>query len=252
MSSNPAIPEALAGALRDCQSMCVLTGSGISAESGVPTFRDAQEGLWAEYDPQELATPEAFLRDPELVWNWYRWRRRRVAEAKPNPAHLALTEFAARIPAFSLITQNVDGLHQRAGSSNVIEFHGNLFQTRCFAESCSLNVDNVDDDTSNLPRCPSCGSLARPGVVWFGEAIPPSALESAMIAASNCDMFLSIGTSSVVWPAAGLIDVAMRHGAVTVEINPNPTMESCRVAFQLAGKAGQLLPALVSLNAKGF
>lgn len=252
MRPTPAIPEALVRALRDCQSMCVLTGSGISAESGVPTFRDAQEGLWAEYDPQELATPEAFLRDPELVWNWYRWRRRRVAEAKPNPAHLALTEFAARIPAFSLITQNVDGLHQRAGSSNVIEFHGNLFQTRCFAEHCGLEMDDVDDNTSNQPRCPSCGSLARPGVVWFGEAIPPSALESAMIAASNCDLFLSIGTSSVVWPAAGLIEVAMQHGAVTVEINPNPTMESSRVDFQLAGKAGQLLPALVSLTAKGF
>lgn len=244
MSESLGIPEALIDALRDCQNICILTGSGVSAESGVPTFRDAHEGLWAQYDPQELATPEAFLENPGLVWDWYRWRRQLVSESRPNPGHLALAELQYLRPSLNLITQNVDGLHQQAGSHDVVEFHGNLFADRCFAENCVL--ENVDT-TSGVPKCPECGGLVRPGVVWFGEAIPRPALESAASAVSVCEMFISIGTSSMVWPAAGLTETAASNGAITIEINPNPTPMSDSVHYQLAGNAGVVLPELIRL-----
>jgi len=218
----------------------VLTGAGISAESGVPTFREAQSGLWAQYDPQELATPEAFLRDPALVWRWYRWRRELVAGAKPNPGHLALARLARLVPRLTLVTQNVDGLHQRAGSENVIEFHGNLFVSRCFAEGCEVDCDDGD-----VPTCPACGGPARPGVVWFGEAIPEEALNASFAAAADCDVFLSIGTSSLVYPAAGLASVAAESGATVIEINPNPTEMSSRFHHTMVGQAGVVLPELV-------
>lgn len=222
--------------------MCVLTGAGISAESGVPTFRDAQSGLWAKYDPLDLATPEAFLRDPELIWRWYRWRRELVAEAQPNPGHLALAELATLVPELTLVTQNVDGLHQRAGSREVIEFHGNLFEDRCFVEGCVVECDNDAD----VPVCPGCGGQVRPGVVWFGEAIPERALNESLAAASDCDVFLSIGTSSLVYPAAGLAEVAKQAGACVAEINPNPTPHAMNFDHAIAGKAGTVLPELVS------
>jgi NAD-dependent deacetylase len=195
------IPGGLLDALRAARQVCVLTGSGISAESGVPTFREAQTGLWEQYDPHQLATPEAFLRDPALVWRWYRWRRELVAGVEPNAGHHALVTLARLVPELTLITQNVDGLHQRAGSDGVIEFHGNLFEDRCFDEGCIV----ADADMSaEVPVCPGCGGNLRPGVVWFGEAIPESAMHAAAAAVSGCDLFFSIGTSALVWPAAGL------------------------------------------------
>jgi len=232
---------ALVAALRDSRHVCVLTGAGISAESGVPTFREAQQGLWEKYDPQQLATPEAFEANPELLWEWYRWRRDLVARAQPNPGHRALARLAELVPRFTLITQNVDGLHQRAGSADVIEFHGNIFVDRCFSEGCIVE----HDQEAAVPACPRCGANLRPGVVWFGEAIPERALDESFAAAADCDVFLSIGTSSLVYPAAGLADLAREHGATVVEINPEPTATRCD--FVIAGNAGVALPELVEL-----
>ena len=237
-----AIPGAVTTALAGARHVFVLTGAGASAESGVPTFRDAQTGLWARYDPQQLATPEAFLADPELVWRWYRWRRQLVAAAEPNAGHLAIARLQQCVPRLTLVTQNVDGLHQRAGSRDVTEFHGNLFTTRCFSKDCAVDVD---DDAEAVPRCPACGGLLRPGVVWFGEAIPAGALQTAEAAVADCDVFLSIGTSSFVWPAAGLADTARRRGAMVVEVNPDVTPQSGRSNFALQQKSGELLPELV-------
>ncbi len=243
MTNETVIPEALIEALRSSRHVCVLTGSGISAESGVPTFREAQTGLWERFDPHELATPEAFLRDPVLIWNWYRWRRDLVAKVKPNSGHRALVDLQAQVRDFTLITQNVDGLHQRAGSQNVIEFHGNLFEDRCIVEDCVVTEDY--DASATVPTCPACGSNLRPGVVWFGEAIPQNALQDSMTAASSCDLFLSIGTSSLVWPAAGLADAARAAGATIVEVNPDTTPLSNATDFQLNGNAGTILPELL-------
>lgn len=234
--------DGLLAALREAQHVCVLTGAGISAESGVPTFRDAQSGLWEQYDPLDLATPEAFLRDPELIWRWYRWRRELVAKAEPNPGHLALARLAKLVPRFTLVTQNVDGLHQRAGSENVIEFHGNLFANRCFVEG--QIVDAIGE--ADVPSCPSCGGHVRPGVVWFGEAIPDDALNSSFAAASDCDLFLSIGTSSEVYPAASLVDLARDVGAMTVEINLTPTENAQAFDIFLTARSGEILPKLVN------
>jgi len=237
----PDFNKALIAALRDARHVCVLTGAGISAESGVPTFRDAQQGLWSKYDPLDLATPEAFMRDPELVWRWYRWRRELVAGAEPNAGHRALAELRHLVPRLTLVTQNVDGLHQRAGSTDVIEFHGNLFSDRCFAEGRPVDCDQE----SAVPQCPACGSPVRPGVVWFGEAIPESALNESFAAATDCDVFLSVGTSSLVYPAAGLGELAHASGAVTIEINPNPTAQSQSFTAALGGNAGTVLPKLL-------
>jgi NAD-dependent deacetylase len=239
---TPGIPAALAEALRSAQHVLVLTGSGASAESGVPTFRDAQSGLWEKFDPHELATPEAFLRDPALVWRWYRWRRELVARAKPNAGHYALAKLEERIPRLTLVTQNVDGLHQRAGSSQVTEFHGNLFTTRCFTENCPFGTD---DEHAEIPRCGACGGLLRPGVVWFGEAIPEVALTTSEAAVADCDIFLSVGTSSTVWPAAGLAESARGRGALVVEVNPDETAHSRLSDHALRRKSGEFLPELV-------
>lgn len=245
MSVDSLIPDALHEALRDARHICVLTGAGISAESGVPTFREAQSGLWEQYDPQDLATPEAFVRDPALVWRWYRWRRELVASAEPNPGHLALARLETLLPRLTLVTQNVDGLHQRAGNRDAIEFHGNIFVDRCFAEGCVIDTD----DTDEVPTCPGCGAPARPGVVWFGEAIPEAALNESYAAAADCDVFLSVGTSSLVYPAAGLTDVAREAGATVVEINPQPTDLADSLTFAIAANAGSVLPELVDLLA---
>ncbi len=212
------VSKPLVDALKAARHVCVLTGAGISAESGVPTFRDAQTGLWAKYDPLQLATPQAFEADPELVWDWYQFRRGLVRAVEPNAAHRALVELAELVPHFTLITQNVDGLHARAGSRNVIEFHGNLFVNRCFHEGTVVE----DRESKELPHC-KCGAPLRPGVVWFGESIPEGALDESFAAAADCDVFLSIGTSSQIYPAAGLIDIALESGAVVAEINPDPT-----------------------------
>ena len=207
----------------------------------MPTFREAQTGLWEKYDPLELATPEAFARDPELVWRWYRWRRELVAKAAPNAGHRALAELASLVPRLTLITQNVDGLHQRAGSRHVIEFHGNIFTNRCFADG--RVVETATDD--GVPTCPDCSAHLRPGVVWFGEAIPEDALHASFAAAADCDVFLSVGTSALVYPAAGLGDIAIDAGAITIEVNPSRTGQSDSFTASLRGNAGVVLPKLV-------
>lgn len=241
MTSTVDIPGALASALRDARHVCVLTGAGISAESGVPTFRDAQQGLWARFDPLQLATPEAFAQNPTLVWQWYRWRRELVANAEPNPGHTALARLAGLVPRLTLITQNVDGLHQRAGSRNVIEFHGNLFEDRCSAKGCAF----PSAEQADLPVCPCCGANLRPGVVWFGEAIPEEALNESFAAAADCSVFLSIGTSSLVYPAAGLAEIARENDAVIAEINPSPTAQAATYDFSIAANAAAALPKLI-------
>ena len=236
-------PPELLARLAAARRVAVLTGAGVSAESGVPTFRDAQTGLWAKYRPEDLATPRAFRRNPRLVWEWYAWRRELVAQAKPNPAHLALAELAALVPEFSLITQNVDGLHQRAGSSDVIELHGNITRSKCFNED---KVIDAWEDTNEIPpRCPDCGGPLRPDVVWFEETLPEQALDSAICASDACEVFLSIGTSALVQPAASLPLRAARQGTL-VEINPQPTPLTREATFVLTGPAGVVLPELLS------
>jgi NAD-dependent deacetylase len=235
-------PRALISALRDSSRTVVLTGSGISAESGVPTFREAQTGLWERFDPRELATPEAFARDPRLVWDWYAWRRKLVAEARPNPGHLAIAEMQHLVQNLTLVTQNVDGLHQRAGSRDVIELHGNIRRTKCPVEGTT--VDNYAESESP-PLCPSCGAPLRPDVVWFGEMLPPEAIEAASEAARGADVFLSVGTSSLVHPAAGLPFEALENGATLVEVNPETTPLTPRADYALRGPAGDVLPRLI-------
>lgn len=242
-SSSPPVPPQLVEILHSARRVTVLTGAGTSAESGVPTFREAQTGLWARYDPEELATPYAFERNPRLVWEWYEWRRQLVTKAEPNPGHLALATLEKLVPEFTLITQNVDGLHQRAGSRHVIELHGNIRRTICFDERTV--VESWPDTDEVPPRCPHCGGLLRPDVVWFGEALPQQALHAAFSASQQCDLFLSVGTSAVVQPAASLPLVALEAGITTVEINPNPTPFTPRASFVLPGPSGQVLPILV-------
>lgn len=244
MNSQTEIPKELIQTIREADRVAVLTGAGISAESGVPTFREAQTGLWAKYDPQELATPQAFRRNPKLVWEWYAWRRALIHKAEPNPGHLALVEMARILPAFTLITQNVDGLHQRAGSQHVIPLHGNLMETKCFANEHLVDSWPESDDVP--PRCPICNSLLRPNVVWFGENLPAQALQTAVQATQSCDLFLSIGTSALVHPAASLPLMAVENGAVTVEINPQETPLTRWMDFVLPSTAGELLPKLVT------
>ena len=237
------VPESLVTALRSVQSITVLTGSGVSAESDVPTFREAQTGLWARFDPEELATPEAFARDPRLVWEWYAWRRKLVEKATPNPGHEALAELERRVPSFALITQNVDGLHRRAGSQNVIELHGNIQRSKCSREG--VTVEPREDDTGLPPSCPRCGAFLRPDVVWFGETLPVGALAKAFAAARGCTFFLSAGTSGLVQPAASLPLEALRSGVVVVEVNPEETPLTRFASHALRGPAGEVLPALV-------
>jgi len=237
--------ELLAAArlIRKARHVCVLTGAGISAESGIPTFRDALTGLWARFRPEELATPEAFDRNPRLVWEWYEARRESVRKAEPNAGHRALAALAGRVPRLTLVTQNVDGLHQKAGSTGVLEYHGNILRDRCMAEQ--VVAARAPGPMTELPRCNACGGLLRPDVVWFGEAIPPVAMRLAEAAASDCDVFLSIGTSSLVYPAAGLAETALRHRANVIEVNPQPTDLSSFAALVLRGAAGVVLPELL-------
>lgn len=241
----PPIPLDLIHRLRQAKHVAVLTGAGISAESGVPTFRDAQTGLWATYSPEELATPQAFRRNPKLVWEWYAWRRELVSQAQPNPGHVALAELEKRVPTFTLITQNVDGLHQRAGSRNVIELHGNIHRTKCFKEGIIVDAWPATEEVP--PPCPRCGGHLRPDVVWFGENLPPQALETAVAAAHTCDVFLSIGTSGMVHPAASLPFYALQTGATLVEINPDETPLTASATYVLSGPAGQILPELLKM-----
>jgi NAD-dependent deacetylase len=238
------IPTELIQKLLATKRVTVLTGAGVSAESGVPTFRDAQTGLWAKYRPEELATPRAFRRNPRLVWEWYAWRRTLVAAAQPNLAHHALAVMEKLFPQFQLITQNVDGLHQRAHSQQVIELHGNIHRTKCFTEG---NILTSWNDTGDVPpTCPNCGGWLRPDVVWFEEPMPKTEMELATTASTHCDVFFAIGTSAVVYPAAGLPAEALRTGATVVEINPQPTPFTAQAHFVLAGAAGVVLPELLA------
>lgn len=229
--------------LRAAHSVAVLTGAGVSAESGIPTFRDAQTGLWARYDPQDLATSAAFLRNPGLVWEWYAHRRGMAAAAAPNPAHSALAAIERRIADFTLITQNVDGLHRRGGSQNVVELHGNITRTKCFDDEIIVEHWPATDQVP--PCCPHCGGYLRPDVVWFGEALPAEAWSLARAAAQRCQVFLSIGTSGVVRPAAELPFYARQCGASVVEINLMAGEPSGVFDEQLIGPSGRILPELV-------
>ena len=222
--------------------MAVLTGAGISAESGVPTFR-GEEGLWKKYRPEELATFDAFSRNPDLVWEWYAWRRKLISDVDPNPGHYALVRLEEKVPTFHLITQNVDGLHAKAGSLAIFELHGNILRSRCV--SCGLKSNTVDvDEEGGLPRC-SCGALMRPDVVWYGEMLPEDILRMAFEASSACDLFFSIGTSALVQPAASLPLTAQQADAYVVEINVEPTIISDRVDESIIGSSGDVLSRLL-------
>src|ERR1044071_4527266 len=229
--------------LRTSQRVVALTGAGVSQESGLRTFRDAQSGLWAKYKPTELASPEAFARDPKLIWDWYAWRREAVKAVRPNAGHYALMKMETRVPEFTLITQNVDNLHRMAGSQNVLELHGNIQRVRC--ADCYTFAETWDDDSESVPRCKICGGLLRPDVVWFGEMLPRDQLEAAVEAARSCEVFFSIGTSGVVQPAASLAFAAHNRGAIVVEINAEPTPLTPKANFALHGKSGEILPQLV-------
>jgi NAD-dependent deacetylase len=238
------IPQSLVGAIAAARTVAVLTGAGISAESGVPTFRDAQTGLWAQFDPQKLATPDAFRRNPKLVWDWYAWRRKLVSRAEPNAGHRALAVLEGRVSDFVLITQNVDGLHRRAGSRNVVELHGNIGRVKCSRENTV--VEHWTEISDEVPRCAGCGALLRPDVVWFEENLPADALRAAEDAARRCQIMLVVGTSAEVYPAAALPGYAKSAGATIVEINPNPTPLSDAADYVLRAPAAVVLPALVA------
>ena len=234
-------PE-LIDTLRQARAVMIFTGAGVSAESGLPTFRDPQQGLWAKYRPQDLATPEAFARDPETVWRWYQWRRRVHADVAPNAAHRAIAAMQARNPQAMLVTQNVDRLHELAGSEGVIHLHGSVFRNKCAA--CGVEMPDVPHDLDAPPRCASCGGLCRPDVVWFGEGLPQHEWRRAAEIAQAAEVVLSIGTSATVYPAAELPLLAKRAGALVIQINPEPAPLD-RIAHNLRGAAGALLPALL-------
>jgi len=235
----------LLAALRGARMIAVLTGAGVSAESGVPTFRDAQTGLWATFDPRELATPGAFARDPKRVWDWYAWRRELVANVAPNAGHHALAAIERRVPAFLLATQNVDGLHAKAGSQALVELHGSLSRVKCSREGTIVVTWTAPDD-GLPPRCVACGAFLRPDVVWFEEMLPEAALARAEDAATRCDVMLVVGTAAEVYPAAALPLSAKRGGALLVEVNPNVTTLSSAADFAVRAPAGVALPALVA------
>jgi len=243
--STIAIAAGLADALRRATRVVALTGAGISAESGVPTFRDAQTGLWAKYDPRELATPAAFARHPKLVWDWYAARRAALAHVVPNPGHVALARMDALVPEFLLATQNVDGLHARAGSRRLVELHGNIARVRCSRED--RVVERWTEPGDGLPpRCPHCGAWLRPDVVWFEEMLPAAALDRAEQAARRAEVMVVVGTSAEVWPAAGLAHTAKAAGARLVEVNPEATPLSRLADDVLRAPSGIALPALVA------
>lgn len=239
------IPKELVEELRKAKKIGVLTGAGISAESKIPTFRDAMTGLWASFSPEELATPEAFARNPRMVWDWYAFRRDMCAKALPNPGHLALAELEKRYEQFTLTTQNVDGLHQRAGSQRVFELHGSIARVKC-ADSGRVLEGEIPECDEPPPRHPKTSGLLRPDVVWFGEMLPAEVLQESAKAARNADVYFTIGTSALVYPAAALPVEAQRAGATVVEINPTETPFSLLATFSLRGKAGEILPALLA------
>lgn len=225
--------------IRNARSVAVLTGAGISAESGVPTFRGAG-GLWRQYRAEDLATAAAFRRDPTLVWEWYQWRRDLIAATLPNPGHLAIAELEHRTGEFALITQNVDGLHDRAGSRNILKIHGDIWINRCM----DCRFETREEGSGNPSRC-TCGGSFRPGVVWFGEPLPPDVWDAAERASRRAGVFIVAGTSAQVYPAAGLVPLARSCGATVIEVNLEETPISSLVDFSLRGRCGEVLPELV-------
>jgi len=237
--------------LAAAEKVCCLTGAGVSAESGVPTFR-GPDGLWEGRHPETVATPEAFAADPHDVWKFYLSRRKALTFVRPNPGHYALARIEEMVPSFTLVTQNVDGLHRQAGSRNVLEVHGDLWVNRCTRGSigarevaCPELRGTPEDGFDRIPHCPRCGSMMRPGVVWFGEMLPAEVFAEATRAARACQVMLVVGTSSVVYPAAGLADCAAFGGARVIEVNPAATELSQNSDLCLAGPSGQVLPAVV-------
>ena len=229
--------------LSSARSIAVLTGAGISAESGIPTFRDAG-GLWRNFRAEDLATPQAFTRDPKLVWEWYDWRRSLIAQAEPNAGHYALADLEKRTPDFTLITQNVDGLHDRAGSTRLLKVHGDIWTLRCTV--CGNERQDTRPKPSEIPPRCACGGIERPGVVWFGENLLPEIWSQSEHAAESVDVFLVVGTSAVVYPAAGLVHLAKASGAKVVEVNPAETPVSGMVDFSWRAPAAEALPLLIS------
>ncbi len=228
--------------LQEASCVAILTGAGISAESGIPTFR-GEEGLWKKYRPEELATPTAFSQDPKLVWEWYDWRRGIIGQREPNPGHKVIARWEETFPTVSLITQNIDGLHQKAGSKNIWELHGNIWKLRCTEEGTI--TENYDTSLKEIPPlCSNCGALLRPHVVWFGESLSPTILQKSIQLSSECDVMFVIGTSAVVHPAASLPFEASEAGAKIVEINPDPTPLSLYADFSIRGKSGEILPLI--------
>jgi NAD-dependent deacetylase len=243
LASYQTFPEELLVRIRSADHVAVLTGAGISAESGIPTFREAQTGLWAKFRPEDLASPQAFQRDPVRVWEWYTWRRQLIRQAKPNPGHLALAAMERKIANLTLITQNVDGLHYQAGSQKIIEFHGNIFRNKCSYEN--RIIEPVPVDLEIPPHCPACNHYLRPDVIWFGEPIPEKELTTAFAKVNTCQVFISVGTSGLVEPAASLPFLAHQQGSLIVEINLERTPLSDLVDYSFFGPSGIILPNLV-------
>jgi NAD-dependent deacetylase len=231
--------------LRSSQTITILTGAGMSAESGIPTFRGSQDSLWEKYRPQDLATPQAFRENPKIVWDWYAWRRQKVEQAKPNAGHYALAQLEQRIPNLTIITQNVDSLHQLAGSKQVIELHGNIRRVKCFDQHHPAETWQEPENSQEPPRCSICGSYLRPDVVWFGEKLPEANLLAAYDASVAAELFFVIGTASMVEPAASLARIALEHGADVAFVNPDPDAMSGPPEFRLQGGVTSVLPALI-------
>lgn len=241
-----------AGLLAAAKRVVVLTGAGVSKESGVPTFRDAMEGLWANFNPEELATPQAFRRNPKLVWDWYEMRRQQVDSVRPNPGHDAIAQLEGRVPHVTVVTQNVDGLHRAAGSTDVIELHGNIRQHKCF-NGCQGDPTLIDIHTltwahdDRPPRCPHCDALVRPDIVWFGEALPAEALSRAQQLCQSADVVLIVGTSGIVQPAASLPYYAKRWGhAQLIDVNPQQDEITPICDLFLQGPSGVILPQVLA------
>lgn len=229
--------------LTQARRVTVLTGAGISADSGVPTFRGT-DGLWRNFRAEDLATPEAFERDPRLVWEWYNWRRELIATKQPNQAHEALAILEGQVKDFWLITQNVDGLHRAAGSTKLSEIHGNIWKVRC--TGCGTIADNRDVPMRLLPSCSGCESLLRPHIVWFGESLAPEDINRIYAALEGCEVLLIVGTSGLVYPAASFAPIAKSAGAFVVEVNLDSTPNSNLVDISLQGRAKDLVPLLIS------
>ena len=238
--------EAAARALARAHNVVVFTGAGVSRESGIATFRDPEEGLWTKYDPMEMATLEGYVRDPAYVWAWYEHRFGTVDAAEPNPGHRAIAELEQLAPSVVVVTQNIDGLHQRAGSSDVIELHGTMHRFACLHRTHGgYTLDDLAGQDERPPRCPECGDLIRPDVVWFGEALPEDELRRAQLLAGSCDAMLVVGTSAVVFPAAALPLQALEAAAVVIDVNPEPGALTPKATISLRGRGGDILPQLI-------